>query len=123
MDDERRKGPRRPFDEGIELSESEEGSVRASGVNISRFGVLCDTDLPLEQQSEVSVHIDIPAPPGVRRFEFKGLVVRSDESEESYKTGISFTSIPEDAEQSLDEFLESYELSTGDDPTLEIPGY
>ncbi|WP_455381863.1 PilZ domain-containing protein [Salinispira pacifica] len=122
MQEERRKSSRFSIKGTIEFLSRGGSQVKGSGVNLSRSGVLCNTDEEIDPDTRVSVQMDLQSPAGgAEKIECDGVVIRSDEGKGAYDTGISFTSVPEGKSGRLDEFLKSCEISSGDDQFLDVP--
>ncbi|HUX21020.1 MAG TPA: PilZ domain-containing protein [Spirochaetia bacterium] len=92
---ERRIEARFSIDHMVELSFGRETFLHATGINISKTGMLCATDSYLEPYSQVSLMMTIPVGPKGHRMTCDGIVVRSEIEEKQFLAGISFTSLPE----------------------------
>jgi len=108
MASERRVAPRFSIQQMVELSYGREEIVHASGINLSKTGLLCSTDSYVEPYTEVSLLMQIPESAGEHRIECEGIVVRSEERNGRFVTGISFTSLPEEDAKALAGFLKAH---------------
>ena len=109
---ERRHEDRFSIDQMVELSFGRETFLHATGINISRTGLLCATDSYLEPYSQVSLMITIPVEPEPHRMSCEGIVVRSEVEEAQYLAGISFTSLADEDAKVLASFLKRQKTST-----------
>lgn len=105
----------------IELKSQGKDSIQAPGVNLSRSGILFNTEGAVDRSTEVSVRMELEAPESNEQIELDGVVVRSDQGAGTYDTAVSFTGVPEEHRNKLDEFLKSVEISSGDDQFLDVP--
>ena len=105
MASERRHDQRFSIEQIVEVSFGRETFVRGSGINISRTGILCETDGYLEPSSQVSLQMTIQMDSQIHRFNCEGIVVRTDEIKGSFQSGISFTDLEAQDARKLDAFL------------------
>lgn len=100
MSKERRRAERFSIQHLIELDYGKEQFVRASGINISSSGLLCQTEPAIELYTRVFLSLKLPSKNGEEIINCEGIVVRSDQDGSTFTTGISFTSFqPEEAEK------------------------
>ncbi len=121
MPEERRRGSRFPLDAKVELTGDGKTPIKADGVNISKYGILCNTESAVDQSSEKAVQVEIALPESGKKVELGGVIVRTEKRDETYQTGISFTEVDADDKDKLDEFLTSFEIPSGDDQFIEMP--
>jgi hypothetical protein len=93
MTTDRRQDPRFSIEQIVEISFGREAFVRGSGINISKTGILCETDGYLEPSSQVSLQLTIQMGSEIHRFNCEGIVVRTDEAKGTFQSGISFTDL------------------------------
>lgn len=108
---ERRHEARFSINQMVELSFGRETFLHATGINISKTGLLCATDSYLEPYSQVSLMVTIPIEPEPHRMSCEGIVVRSEVEETQYLAGISFTSLDEEDAKVLASFLRKQNAS------------
>ncbi|HUX12883.1 MAG TPA: PilZ domain-containing protein [Spirochaetia bacterium] len=119
MHEERRRGSRVPLDAEVELSGGGKSPIKATGVNISKSGLLCTTDEAIDNSTEKAFQVGISLPTSGEKVEFGGVIVRAEKQDDSYKTGIIFSDV--DEQDKLDKFLMSIEIPSGDDDVIELP--
>ena len=102
---ERRHEARFSIEQMVEVSFGRETFLHASGINISKTGLLCATDSYLEPYSQVSLTMTIPVGSVQHRMSCDGIVVRSEVEEQQYLAGINFTSLAEEDSKILAAFL------------------
>lgn len=102
---ERRNEIRFSIDQMVELSFGRETFLHATGLNLSKTGLLCATDSYLEPYSQVSLMMSIPVGSQTHRLSCDGIVVRSEIEDKQYLAGISFTSLVEEDSKILAAFL------------------
>lgn len=105
MSTERRHDQRFAIEQIVEVSFGRETFVRGTGINISRNGILCETDGYLEPSAQVSLQMTIEAGSKIHRFNCEGVVVRTDEVNGTFQSGISFSVIDEADARKLATFL------------------
>ena len=109
MTKERRREGRFAIEQMVELSYGHESLVHASGINLSRSGLLCKTDTSLEPYTEVSIVLNFPVDGDTHRIECSGIVIRSVEENGLFKTGISLSALSNADAQALIAFLKTQE--------------
>ena len=102
---ERRHEDRFSIDQMVELSFGRETFLHATGINISKTGLLCATDSYVDPYSQVSLMLTLPADPEPYRMSCEGIVVRSEVEESQFLAGISFTSLEEADTKALASYL------------------
>lgn len=105
MSVERRRDPRFAIEQIVEVSFGRETFVRGTGINISRTGILCASESYLEPAAQVSLQMTIEIGSRIHRFNCEGIVVRTDEVDGTFRSGISFTAIEETDARKLAAFL------------------
>ena len=109
MTKERRRAGRFAIEQMVELSYGRETFVHASGINLSRTGLLCKTDTFLEPYTEVSIVLNFPVDGDTRRIECSGIVIRSVEENGDFKTGISLSALSNVDAETLTAYLKIQE--------------
>lgn len=112
MATERRHDPRFSVEQIVEISFGREAFVRGTGINISKTGILCETDGYLEPTSQVSLQLTIQIGSQIHRFNCEGIVIRTDEANGTFQSGISFTDLREPDARKLAIFLKGQKPST-----------
>ena len=107
MSSERRRDTRFEINQIVEMSFGRETFLHATGLNVSKTGMLCETDSYLEPYTQVSFMMSLPIGSVTVRISCEGIVVRSDIESDRYLAGISFTSMSDEDAQTLDKFLKS----------------
>ena len=102
---EQRKYTRVPIEERVELRLREDASLQAACVNISRTGLLCETDAFMSPRTTVALQLNIPFGFDSYNFRCEGIVVRSDRRTGRYLIGLQFSDLPTEDSQALDTFL------------------
>ncbi len=105
----------------IELKSQGKEPIQAPALNVSRSGVLFNTDGAVDRSTEVSVRMQMDETESSEQIELDGVVVRSDPGSGKFDTAVSFSEVPEERKSKLDEFLKSVEISSGDDDFLDVP--
>ena len=105
MGRERRHAPRFTIEQIVELSFGREAFVRGNGINLSKNGLLCETDGYLEPSTQVALQMTLQLPTGTHRFNCEGIVVRTDEKNGRFLSGISFTTLTGEDARKLTAFL------------------
>jgi len=87
MNIERRKGPRFPIEQFIDLSFGRENYIKATGINLSESGILCELESPLDPYSNVYILLKITEK---ETIELNGVIIRVDKKGKKYIAGIEF---------------------------------
>ena len=109
MTKERRREARFAIEQMVELSYGHESFVHASGINLSRTGLLCRTDISLEPYTELSIVLNFPVDGDTYRIECSGIVIRSIGENGHFKTGISLSALNRADAEALTAFLKTQE--------------
>lgn len=109
MPRERRRAPRFAIQHLIELSFGRETFVRATGVNISSSGLLCNTDPPIEPYTRVFLSLKLPTEGREEIVNCEGIVVRSEPASAGANTAIVFTGFEPDEAEKLVKLLGGHE--------------
>ncbi len=107
MAKERRRGGRFAIEQMVELSYGRESFVHASGINLSRTGLLCKTATFLEPYTQVSIVLNLPVAGETYRIECGGIVIRSAEENDHFNTGISLSALSNADVQALTSYLKA----------------
>jgi c-di-GMP-binding flagellar brake protein YcgR len=107
MAQDRRRHQRIQIKQMIEISYKKESYLHALTENISKSGMLCRCDAPVEHYSNIFLMMDIGTTEEPQCISCEGVVIRCDEREEYYDVGIEFTHI--DNEVLFNEFIDSLE--------------
>lgn len=105
MTTERRKHPRFPIDQFIEMDMGREIWIEAAGVNISENGLLCKTAEYCEPYLKVLVTIKMQEGNKTGKFTFEGIVIRSEKHSDRWDTGIEITGIGDKDKQTMVKFI------------------
>lgn len=103
MAKEKRKHPRIQIDQMIEISFGRETFMHGQGINISKSGILCRCEQPVDHNSTIFFMINIGSDEEPKHVTCEGMVVRCDEQDEGYDIGIAFSHI--DDEEAFLEFF------------------
>jgi hypothetical protein len=105
MSEEQRLHPRFEVNQLVELDAGRETFVRAHAANLSRGGILCETDEECELHSTVFIMMTLSLNEGDRIIKCEGVIVRSEPDGDHWETGISITSMDDASAVIFDEFL------------------
>jgi Tfp pilus assembly protein PilZ len=92
MKNDRRKHPRFKIDQMLQASFDRETYIHASGINISKSGLLCKTEQEMGLYSSIflMIRVNDEIPP----VTCEGVVVRCEQEKDgTYEVGIQFTDI------------------------------
>ncbi len=105
MEKERRKDRRFVIDQFFEISLSQEKSISARGMNISKGGLLCEVEEPLELNNRVFLLLTLQHNEEEFRFSCEGIIIRCRENNNKYYAAIQFTGLSEDQKDNIEKLL------------------
>jgi|GEM_PF-2150805 len=110
--DERRRFTRYEIKQMIKIAFNNiENIAHVKGLNISKSGLLCETDQHLNQDAQVYLMITIPLNGFERKIEIQAKVIRSEKSntQERYNVAVDFMFIEKNNRAILNNYIDSLE--------------
>lgn len=105
MENERRRDIRFVIDQLLEISSAKEKTIHAKGINISKGGLLCEVDDPLELNNRVSLTLTLRQEEEEFRFFCEGVIIRCREGNNKYYAAIHFIGLTEEQRESIEKLL------------------
>lgn len=105
MTTEKRSHPRFIINQLVEVDYGHERYISASGINISRNGILCITDEECPIYSRVQVMMTLPYHKKERIINLEGIVNRSVAKKHGWETGINITDMNKASRAVFDEVM------------------
>ncbi len=111
---EKRQDPRFRISQLIKMSGGREEYFNAAGVNLSKGGLMCETDESLQMYNPVFLMFDVPdetEEAGYEQIKAEGVVMHSSESGiGKCRIGIRFTGLSEADEERIEKYVERTDL-------------
>ncbi len=101
---ENRKHPRFEINQMVELGYARENFVGATGINISKNGLLCETSERMEPHTVVFMMITITLKGKEYLIECEGVVNRSEKKKGAWNTAINITAVRAGDRKAFEEF-------------------
>lgn len=106
MSQERRRSIRYELKQLVQLGFGREIFINAEGNNISRYGIGCSTDQPIDLYSKMFLMIQLKPDDDASIIKTEGIVVRCDRmADGSFDVGVEFTDLFDSDKRKLDEFV------------------
>ncbi len=105
MKKERRKDSRFVIEQMLEISLAKEKPVTAKGVNISKGGLLCEVNEPLDLNNRAFLTLTLKQEEKEFRFSCEGVIIRCRKNHNKYYAAIQFTELTADQEKNIEKML------------------
>ncbi len=102
---ERRKFKRFAIAQFVEMSFTKENFIRATGINLSEAGILCETSEPPEPYAQI--YLMLTTPDGKDTAEIEGVVVHTEKVKTKYKVGVEFTHVYDEDKKIIRKIIKS----------------
>ena len=111
---DRHREPRFEIGQAIEVAFARESFFQAVGLNISRTGILCETNTRLDTYTRVQLVINLDYDGELETVNCEGMVMRIEEAGDRFHVGIKFTDMPEYLKAELSRYVDSLEETGGE---------
>jgi c-di-GMP-binding flagellar brake protein YcgR len=105
MQSERRNSPRFPIEQFLDVSYTREKYIKASGINISSNGMLCELESIVEPYSKIYILLDLKDKKDP--IEIEGIIIRIEKSGKRYRAGVEFSELYSEDKTRLKKFIKS----------------
>ena len=103
MGTEKRKSQRFSITQLVDISDNRETFYKASSINISESGLLCEVSNPINIYNKMYLMLNIP--PSEDPVEIEGVVVRVQRKAKKFEVAIEFIDMDENDRKSLRKLL------------------
>ena len=105
MSTEKRASPRFPISQFVDVSYNKETFIKATGINLSTSGLLCELDGSVEPYSKIFILLDLMDKK--EPIEIQGIIVRIDKKGKNYLAGVEFSDLYEEDVTRLKKFIKT----------------
>ncbi|MDH4262779.1 MAG: PilZ domain-containing protein [Spirochaetia bacterium] len=105
MSTEKRKAARFAISQFINISYTKENFIKATGINISIAGMLCELDGTVEPYSKIFILLDLQDKKDP--VELEGIIVRIEKKGQKYLAGVEFSDIYDEDKERLKKFIKT----------------
>ncbi|MDH4200724.1 MAG: PilZ domain-containing protein [Spirochaetia bacterium] len=104
MSSEKRVAPRFPISQFVDVSYTREKFIKATGINLSATGMLCDLEGPVEPYSKIFILLDVGEG---KPIELEGIIVRIEKKGKTYLAGVEFSDIYDEDKSRLKKYIKT----------------
>jgi len=105
MSTEKRAAARFPISQFVNVSYTREKFHKASGINISLTGMLCEMDGPIEPYSKIYMMLDLND--NKDPLELQGIIVRTEKKGQKFLAGVEFSDLYDEDVNRLKKFIKT----------------
>lgn len=106
MNEERRTVPRVNLEQCVRVSFGRETFIGADVLNLSRKGMLCSSDVPVENLERIFLMINLPFTGETKTIQCEGVVLYTQPKDDKTLFGIQFTDIRDADCKTLESYLD-----------------
>lgn len=105
MSSEKRTAARFPISQFVDVSYTREKFIKATGINLSATGMLCELEGPVEPYSKIFIMLDLKDKK--EPVELQGIIVRIEKKDKTYLAGVEFSDIYDEDIGRLKKFIKT----------------
>lgn len=102
---EKRKQRRFKIYQLIQMTIGKEKYVACEGINISRSGMLVKINQKIDASARFYILFEVPLKSGTYEIRCEGMVAHTQEVEDGYEAGVTFTDLFEEDQKVLDRYI------------------
>ena len=109
--DERRVHKRFDINQAITLTFPKENYINAVGINISKTGLLCKTDIFLDSYTRIFLMLSIPIGNDNKSFSCEAIVIWCQKENEEYDAGLQFVELFDEQKEIIQNYINELEVN------------